>query len=298
MDQLQRLGADGPVAVAAVGDESDDPALAVAFELGVQLAGMGARVLVVDLVIGAPRLHQIIERPVAPGLAEILTGREQLGSTIAEVTGVPGLSVLTRGGSSAAIEAGLRGASLSRLLGRARLDYHALLLIGGRSDTETIPALAGLCDAVLVGTEKPIGSTVDPALTERLESLSATTLDVVSVSPLPPTDGDPDSSSTPDSNQPDADQPDADQPTDPAGQNNAAEPGDSSDRHDTEDQGDAAEPSADDGREPGSAASPPALPPLSPEQRAAARDEVNALITSEFDRLGNWSASAGLDSSS
>jgi capsular exopolysaccharide synthesis family protein len=109
--------------------------------LGIALAHIGKRVLLIDADLRRPRLHSVFHLPNDPGLAQVLTSRP-LESAV-QTTKVPGLSILTSGAESPEALFLLHSDRVGRVLSSARNDYDTVLI-----DT---PPVLELADARVVG---------------------------------------------------------------------------------------------------------------------------------------------------
>jgi capsular exopolysaccharide synthesis family protein len=82
--------------LAVVSPQSGDGKTFFTANLGVALAQLGGRTLIVDADLRGPRQHEVFGLPNQVGLSGILSGRNQ-SRVIQPVTGVPGLFVLPVG---------------------------------------------------------------------------------------------------------------------------------------------------------------------------------------------------------
>ncbi|MEX8520885.1 MAG: polysaccharide biosynthesis tyrosine autokinase [Leptothrix sp. (in: b-proteobacteria)] len=83
-------------AMAVISPESGDGKTYFVANLGVALAQMGGRVLVVDADLRGPRLHEVFGIPNTTGLSSILSGRQE-ESVIHQSHDIPGLYVMPVG---------------------------------------------------------------------------------------------------------------------------------------------------------------------------------------------------------
>ena len=115
--------------------------------LGIALAEINRRVLLVDGDLRKPRLGLIFGLPKRPGLGQILReGRpieDYAPDELACTTTVPGLYVLPAGAESEDISSLLYSERMAELLWRARLEYHTVLIDS--------PPMLALPDARILG---------------------------------------------------------------------------------------------------------------------------------------------------
>lgn len=181
LDELRQLGAVGPVVALSVGEENAGPALAIGFDLADKLQALGARVLMIDVVLDEPMLHALLGVDITPGLAEVLGGEVPLRNAVRPLPGLDGLHALTVGAATAMTAAALTGPPFERLLRDAKAEYHSILLVAGSVyDTRLVPAMANLVDGLIVGTGLPPGEPASPELAARLAALPAPTLELLS----------------------------------------------------------------------------------------------------------------------
>ena len=118
----------------------------VATNLGIALAEIGRRVLLIDGDMRKPRLHEIFDLPNERGLSNILQegklSDEELKGTVRETT-VPGLSVLPSGPATSSAANLLHSEIMEDLLERLEKDFDMILI-----DT---PPMLQMPDARVVG---------------------------------------------------------------------------------------------------------------------------------------------------
>jgi capsular exopolysaccharide synthesis family protein len=120
----------------------------VVANLGVVLAQMGVRVLLIDADFRKPRLHTIFGLEPQRGLIDILKAmqagaKETESETCIRATELSGLSVLPAGGSTSESTSLLYGDRLAKLIERLRDQYDTLLV-----DT---PPMLEIPDARIIG---------------------------------------------------------------------------------------------------------------------------------------------------
>ena len=181
LEQLRALGAAGPIAALGLSDGDTATALSVGLDLADELQTLGARVLVIEAVVDGPLADLLFGDEPGPGLGQVLTGQVSLAAAVRTLPGLDGLDVLSAGSSPSLSEAALTGPPIEHLLAEARTEYHAVVVIGGSAhDTIVVPFLATLVDGIIVGTTLPAGTPADAALVDRLATLPAPTLELLS----------------------------------------------------------------------------------------------------------------------
>lgn len=115
--------------------------------LGIALAEINRRVLLIDADMRKPRLHEIFNLPNTWGLSDLLRERGPIETLPAEAlvreTGIPGLFVLPSGPATVSISNLLYSSRIEELLRRFRQEYYAVLI-----DT---PPMMQLADARILG---------------------------------------------------------------------------------------------------------------------------------------------------
>jgi receptor protein-tyrosine kinase len=119
----------------------------VASNLGIALAEIGRRVLVVDADMRRPRLHEIFRRGNAWGLSNLLAEKipvfDYPGETLARKTDIPNLSVVVSGPGTVNPSNLLHSTRLPELLRRLRQEYDFVLIDS--------PPMINLADARVLG---------------------------------------------------------------------------------------------------------------------------------------------------
>jgi capsular exopolysaccharide synthesis family protein len=104
----------------------------VVCNLGIAIAEVGNRVLLIDADLRRPRLHKIFGLNPSPGLADMLKDRTAATSEAAQAairpTGVPNLFVLVSGESTAAATTLLYGAQMPEMLKQFRQQFDTILI--------------------------------------------------------------------------------------------------------------------------------------------------------------------------
>jgi capsular polysaccharide biosynthesis protein len=181
LDQMRALGAAGPIATLGLSDGDTATALSVGLDLADELQSLGARVLVIEALVDGPLAELLFGDEPGPGLDQVLTGQVGLAAAVRTLPGLEGLDVLSAGSSPSLSDAALTGPSIERVLTEARTEYHAVVVIAGSAhDSTVVPFLATLVDGIIVGTTLPAGTPADAALVDRLVSLPAPTLALLS----------------------------------------------------------------------------------------------------------------------
>jgi len=118
----------------------------VVSNLGIALAEIGRKVLIIDADLRRPRQHRIFDLPNEAGLSTLLKSQDANPETwagLAQATKVPGLSILPSGPATQAAANLLYSPRLNELLTRAKKDYDMVLL-----DT---PPMLQMTDARVLG---------------------------------------------------------------------------------------------------------------------------------------------------
>lgn len=108
----------------AIPEEGKTTVLAL---LGISLAQVGERVLLIDADMRNPSLHQVFGLKNENGLSNCLIGSSRAKDVIQVVEGVPGLHVMTAGGRTPNPPVLLGSASIDRLIREIESDYHRLI---------------------------------------------------------------------------------------------------------------------------------------------------------------------------
>jgi receptor protein-tyrosine kinase len=125
----------------------DDGKTTTVANLGIALAEIGQRVLLIDADMRKPRLHTIFDVPADPGLSDILRDPVAiadlpLGDKLTE-TQIKGLHVLASGSSPLSIAKLLHSRRVAELLTRLQSEFDVILI-----DT---PPLLSMSDARVLG---------------------------------------------------------------------------------------------------------------------------------------------------
>lgn len=185
MSALRRLGQDGPAACVSIGEAGHEGSLAVGLGLAETLQDSGAKVLVVDMMLDTPTLHQLIGQPIGPGLTDVLSGAARLAQAAVEPPGLGGLKVLAAGTmepDQVTNRALLNHANIANLISQAAGLAHVIVFLGGSVEEaarhdDALAQMGGL----VVGTDEPAGAPLDDRLAERLDQLSTSVLGLVSI---------------------------------------------------------------------------------------------------------------------
>jgi len=113
----------------------------VSANLGMALAELGHRVLIIDADLRRPSQHQVWEEPNAVGLSNVLVEDKEVNSVVKEL--MPNLDVLTAGAPPPNSTALLDSQRMKDVLNQCSLDYDYVLV-----DT---PPLAVAADAAILG---------------------------------------------------------------------------------------------------------------------------------------------------
>ena len=105
------------------------------------LAGVGARVLLIDADMRNPSLHKMLGRPLGSGLSNLLTGNGDLESLV-QTSQTPNLWVLMAGQIPANPAELLATGAMDRVMAKATAEYDHVIIDG--------PPILGLADAPLL----------------------------------------------------------------------------------------------------------------------------------------------------
>jgi receptor protein-tyrosine kinase len=115
--------------------------------LGIALAEMSRRVIIVDADMRRPRQHQIFDVANAWGLSDLLQEETQIEDypkeTLARKTDIPNLNLLVSGPVTLGIPSILHSDRMTRLLGRLKREFDFVLI--------DCPPMIHLADARVVG---------------------------------------------------------------------------------------------------------------------------------------------------
>ncbi|OGX04546.1 MAG: hypothetical protein A3G87_05855 [Omnitrophica bacterium RIFCSPLOWO2_12_FULL_50_11] len=95
--------------------------------LGISLAQIGERILLIDADMRNPSLHQVFGLKNECGLSNCLIGSSRARDVIQVVEGVPGLHLMTAGARTPNPPVLLGSASIDRLIREIELDYHRII---------------------------------------------------------------------------------------------------------------------------------------------------------------------------
>ncbi|MEM9562937.1 MAG: Wzz/FepE/Etk N-terminal domain-containing protein [Actinomycetota bacterium] len=188
LDQLGRIGGDGPVTLLSLSDRDPTAGLTTGFEVADELRATGSRVLLIDTRIEEPVLDALFDGEPRSGLAQVVAGDEVLDQAIRTLEGLDGLSLLPVGAVGPDTGELLTGPAMARLLSQAQLDFGSIVIIGeSLAGPEVDPtatrartrALADVADGLIVGTTDPVGSGPDDEVVEALDDLAAPTLQLL-----------------------------------------------------------------------------------------------------------------------
>ena len=119
----------------------------VASNLGIALAEIGRRVLIIDADMRRPRLHKVFGRANSWGLSNLLQERipvlDYPGETLARKTDIPNLSVVVSGPETVNVGSLLHSSRLPEFLRRVRQEYDFVLIDS--------PPMLQLADARVLG---------------------------------------------------------------------------------------------------------------------------------------------------
>ena len=155
---LRFVGLDRPIRVMHVSSPaSKDGKSTTVANLGVVLAQVGEKVVIVDLDLRRPRMHEFFQLSNQKGFTSVILGDLPLSQALQEVPGVPGLSVLTAGPTptspsemlsssrSASVVATLRDSGYTVLLDSPPLlPVSDALVVSTMADASVLVASAGL----------------------------------------------------------------------------------------------------------------------------------------------------------
>jgi receptor protein-tyrosine kinase len=145
----KRMAQVGAKSLVVIGGMPGSGASTVVANLGMALAGLDERVLIIDGNLRRPSLHKSFGVNEGPGLGEVLSGLATFESAIQQ-TGVPNVSLLAAGAAAnRALPERLGGEAMARVLTEAANMYDRIIV-------DTSPAivsgdglaLANRCDAV------------------------------------------------------------------------------------------------------------------------------------------------------
>lgn len=148
---VKRMSATGAKSLLVLAGMPGSGATTMASNLGIALAGVDERVLIIDANLRRPGQHKAFGIADAPGLGDILTGQSTLQQTVQE-TSVPGLSILPAGSpSSRAMPERLGSEAMARVLAEATASYDRVIVDSAPAIVAGDGfALANRCDAVVL----------------------------------------------------------------------------------------------------------------------------------------------------
>lgn len=182
LDDLARLGADGPVVILCVtGDGHPETSVAAGLSLAAELHNMGADILVIDTVLHDPVIGPIVGVPESPGLSEVLNGTAQFADAVHPIPVFEEITVLTVGNSTQETYAALNDGSFAEVLSAAREQFHVTVIVGGTiNDARISSAVCRLADGLVLAAPVAVGQSLPTELHEELRQLPARTLAVIS----------------------------------------------------------------------------------------------------------------------
>lgn len=154
---LRESRLDGVRVVLVTSAESGEGKTTLAGQLAISLAQAGQRTLLIDGDLRRPRLQELFETPLQPGLTEVLLGEVALDAALRQ-TSIEGLSFLPAGEWDSDVVKALAGDALPETIARLREQF-SLILIDSHPLLETTDSLL-------------IGQHVDAALLSLLRDVS------------------------------------------------------------------------------------------------------------------------------
>lgn len=153
-DELHAAGALKHSIVAVTGATTAAPAAAVGLDLAVSLAESGRSVVVVDMDVVRPQVHQLCEVPLSPGFTDVITQAHTVDDAVHDyATGSARIRVLSAGAVNVS-----RGASLAsrELVADLLSAYDALVVI--TKPGETAPEAVSGGSTVVVVDDGGVGT--------------------------------------------------------------------------------------------------------------------------------------------
>ncbi len=182
LNKLRKLGTGRPVIGVCIGERSRDASLAIGFGVADALQALGARVLLVDMILDEPILDTLVGLPLEPGLADVVHQRATLNDVVRTLEGLERLGAVTAGRAEAETRRLLSGAPFIAALQEAATQFHAIILVAGSaSDALRNGPVVGLGDGIVVGVEQPPGASPEDELIHQLSNLSAPILELISI---------------------------------------------------------------------------------------------------------------------
>ena len=187
LSRLDESDRERPIRCVCLGETSRDASLAVGIGLAVELQSRGSEVLIVDLLLEAPALHELLSLPADPGLLDVLAGTTSLHVAQHLLVKMGDLRVLTIGDATALADRHrtdelINGWGMRGLLGHAESSFRATVLVGGTpADAGRLHLVLRETDGVVIAADQPVGQPIGRELAETLAGLPAETLGVVSL---------------------------------------------------------------------------------------------------------------------
>ncbi|MCP4227054.1 MAG: hypothetical protein GY773_27235 [Actinomycetia bacterium] len=184
-------GEDQPFSCVCFGEVGRDASVAIGLGLADVLQARGAQVLIVELLLERPILHELFNIPAEPGLLDVLSGKTLMITARQLLPEMGGLRALTIGDSEvlarpARVDELLNGWGIRGLLGATAQPNHATIFLGGTvANAARFGLLLREVDGVVVGTEEPPGRPVRQELASRLSAMSSKSLGLISLNPAP-----------------------------------------------------------------------------------------------------------------
>ncbi|MDH3301251.1 MAG: hypothetical protein OES24_12160 [Acidimicrobiia bacterium] len=174
VEEIRRQLTVGPLACLAIGQNNRAQSVAAGFTLVDSLKDLEVDVLIIDAMLDAPVLADVMELPNVPGLSELVVGQAPMEAAIQELEGFSGLYVVTTGDPTSFARSAFGTPKLRDLLRGFKQRFPVTVIVGGDvADAAVMARTGGELDGLVVATSAAPGHPGDAVLAEQLSALDA-----------------------------------------------------------------------------------------------------------------------------
>jgi len=149
-NRIRRLLTEAEQLVVILGIDAGDDTAGLCVDVALAMSRIDeSRVLLIDANAAAPRVHELLGFPAAPGLCELIEGRAEF-EDVARATDLPNLDVLPIGASSGLAASLFASSHLARIVRSMRGSYRYIFADAGTQRAPEAMVLAGLGDALVI----------------------------------------------------------------------------------------------------------------------------------------------------
>jgi len=173
--EIARRDPDQPVTCLVASEGAPVEATSAALMLVDALSRIGRDVLLVDAAFNEPSLASNFGLPEAPGLSEVVIGREAIESVTHQASPIGPLRIMTTGRVTPLSRSALSTDAFQDVLQEAK-GYHSVIVVvaGLLDDAARLDSVRDELDGIVLATSRPAGSLPYPSLLETVSNLPAT----------------------------------------------------------------------------------------------------------------------------